>query len=148
MIRHIFENITACKDAAYIDVKTSGMLMKLPGITSINKTEDSLLALAASDTVDSLYYSCTLKFNIDGSTYIVNRYLEFGAFEGFSANTFEELIKVELSIEEVLPYAIYTKLDIEKKRTRTNNLYGSRKTGIFNLTQHKHLKFKIKKVTN
>ena len=89
-----------------------------------------------------------MKFNIDGSTYIVNRYLEFGAFEGFSANTFEELIKVELSIKEVLPYAIYTKLDIEKKRTRTNNLYGGRRTGIFNLTQHKHLKFKIKKVTN
>ena len=119
--------------------------MKLPGITSINKTEDSLLALAASDTVDSLYYSCTLKFNIDGSTYIVNRYLEFGAFEGFSANTFEELIKVELSIEEVLPYAIYTKLDIEKKRTRTNNLYGSWRTGNVNLTPCKQLKFEFKK---
>ena len=119
--------------------------MKLPGITSINKTEDSLLALAASDTVDSLYYNCTLKFNIDGSTYIVNRYLEFGAFEGFSANTFEELIKVELSIEEVLPYAIYTKLDIEKKRTRTNNLYGSWRTGNVNLTPCKQLKFEFKK---
>ena len=65
----------------------------------------------------------------------MNRYLEFGAFEGFSANTFEELIKVKLSIEEVLPYAIYTKLDIEKTRTRTNNLYGSIRTGNFNLTQ-------------
>ena len=75
----------------------------------------------------------------------MNRYLEFGAFEGLSANTFEELIKVELSIEEVLPYAIYTNLDIEKKRTRTNNLYGSRRTGNFNLTQHKQLKFEIKK---
>ena len=39
--------------------------MKLSGITSINKTEDPLLPLAASDTVDSLYYCCTLKFNID-----------------------------------------------------------------------------------
>ena len=75
----------------------------------------------------------------------MNRYLEFRAFEGFSANTFEELIKVELRIEEVLPYATYTKLDIEKKRKRTNNLYGSQRTGNFNLTQHKQLKFKIKK---
>ena len=124
------------------------MLMKLPGIKSINKTEDSLLALAASDTVDSLYYCCTLKFNIDDSTYIVNRYLQFGAFERFSADTFEELIKVKLSIEEVLPHAIYTKLDIGKKRTRANGLQGCRRTGNFNLTQHKHLKFKIKKVTN
>ena len=135
MIRHIFENITACQDAAYIDVKASGMLMKLPGITSINKTEDSLLALAASDTVDSLYYCNTLEFNIDNSIYIVNRYFEFGAFEGFSINVFEELIKVELGIEEVFPYAIYTKLDIEKKRTRTNNLYGSRRTGSLDLIQ-------------
>ena len=71
--------------------------------------------------------------------------MEFGAFEGFSANTFEELIKVELSIEEVFPYAIYTKLDIEKKGTRTNNLHSSRRAGNFNLTQLKQLKFKIKK---
>ena len=78
----------------------------------------------------------------------MNRYLKFDVFEGFSANTFEGLIKVELSIKEVLPYAIYTKLEIEKKRTRTNKLYGSRRIGNFNLTQHKHLKFKIKKVTN
>ena len=51
-------------------------------------------------------------------------------------------------MEEVLLYAIYTKLDTEKKRTRTNNLYGSRRTGNFNLTLHKYLKFKIKKGTN
>ena len=113
MIRHIFENITACKEAAYVDIKTSGMLMKLPGIKPINKTEDFLLALAASDTVDLLYYCSTLKFYIDDSTYIVNIYLEFSAFEEFLANIIEELIKVELSIEEVLPDTIYTKADIE-----------------------------------
>ena len=134
MIRHIFENIIACQDAAYIDVKASGMMMKLPAITSIKKTEDSLLALAASDTVDSLYY-CNTLFNIDNSIHIVNRYFEFGAFEGFLINVFEELIEVELSIEEVFPYAIHTKLDIEKKRTRTNNLYGSRRTGSLDLIQ-------------
>ena len=48
----MFENTTAWKDADYIDVKTSDVLMELPGITSINKTEDPLLALAASDSVD------------------------------------------------------------------------------------------------
>ena len=83
LIRHIFESITACKDAAYIDVKTSRMLMKLPGITSINKTEDSLLALSALDSVDSLYYCSTLKFDIDNSTYIVNKHLEFGHLKNF-----------------------------------------------------------------
>ena len=51
--------------------------MELPGITSINKTEDLLLALAVSDTVDWLYYCSTLKFNSYGSTYIANIYLEF-----------------------------------------------------------------------
>ena len=145
MIRHIFENITACKEAAYVDIKTSGMLMKLPGIKPINKTEDLLLALAASDTVDLLYYCSTLKFYIDDSTYIVNIYLEFSAFEEFLANMIEELIKVELSIEEVLPDTIYTKADIEKKRARTNNLYGSQKIGNFDLSQHNQPKYEIEK---
>ena len=45
----------------------------------------------------------------------------------FSANL------VELRIEKVLTYTIHTKPDTEKKKARTNNLYGSQETGNYDL---------------
>ena len=112
-----------------IDVAFNDVLSKIPNITSLVNTEDSLLSLAASDVVDSIYYCNILKFSVDKAEFFINRYFEFGAFRGFSENKLGELVQSELLTENLLPVAVYTMVDVDKKKIRDASLFANRRKG-------------------
>ena len=85
--------------------------------TSFISTEDSLLNLAASDIVDSIFHSNILKFDNEASSIYINRFFEYGAFTCYNQARFISLIKEKMSIN-VISYEIYSEFDVTKKKER------------------------------
>ena len=74
-IRNILENIGKCNQAIKLDAEISRSVVEtIVDKTSFIITEDSLLNLAASDMVDSIFYSNILKFDNEGSSIYINRF--------------------------------------------------------------------------
>ena len=91
-------------------------------------TEDSLLNLAASDIVDSIFYSNILKFDNEDSSIYINRFFEYGAFTFYNQAHFISLIKEKMNVN-VIPYEIYNEFGITKKKERDGLRCKGRRNG-------------------
>ena len=106
-IRNILENIGKCDEAIKLDVEISKSIVEnIVDKTSFISTEDSLLNLAASDTVDSIFYSNILKFDNEDSSIYINRFFEYSAFTCYNQVRFISLIKQRMNVN-INSYEIY-----------------------------------------
>ena len=96
--------------------------------TNFISTEDSLLNLAASDIVDSIFYSTILKFDKEDSLIYINRFFEYAAFTCYNQARFISLIKEKMNVN-VFSYEIYNEFDVTKKKERNGLRYKGRRNG-------------------
>ena len=128
-IRNILENIGKCDKAIKLDVEISKSIVEnIVDKTSFISTEDSLLNLAASDIVDSIFYSNILKFDIEDSSICINWFLEYSAFTCYNQACFISLIKARMNVN-VISYEIYNEFDVTRKKERDGLRYKGRWNG-------------------
>ena len=128
-IRNILENIGKCDEAIKLDFEISKSVVEnIVNKTSFTSTEDSLLNLAASDIVDSIFYSNILKFDNEDSSIYINRFFEYGAFTCYNQTRFVSLIKEKMNVN-VISYEIYNEFDVTKKKERDELRYKWRRNG-------------------
>ncbi|XP_057294024.1 uncharacterized protein LOC130622573 isoform X2 [Hydractinia symbiolongicarpus] len=126
-IQRSFHNINMCKEAMILDVDFSTVLIDvLKKRKNILDTEDCLLAMAASDLLCCAFYVSFIDITLSNVQYRVVRYFEFGSVKGFFNNVL--LKKINSSCcAPILPYAVYTKVDVEAKKHYDISLFTSRR---------------------
>jgi len=127
-IRLIYENIMKCQEAFELESNISRCIAKeVKSIPQLTNTVESLLTLASSGTVDAIYYANVFKYRDESTEYTVNRFFEFGAFEGFN-EVFNALMNSKHDIT-LLPYAVHNNVDVIKKSERENLRFQDRRKG-------------------
>ena len=125
---NVLENIGKCDEAIKLDVEISKSIVEnIVDKTSFITTEDSLLHFAASDIVDSIFYSNILKFDNEDSSIYINQFFEYSAFTCYNQARFISLIKQRMNVN-VISYEIY-EFDVTKKKERDGLRYKGRWNG-------------------
>ena len=86
------------------------------------------MTLAASESVDSIFYCTLMDITIDGVLHKIVRYFECGSLYGFFNNIMDG------KLDNTYSYAVYNNLDIKAKKYHDASRFSSRRKGFLFLT--------------
>ena len=127
-------NINKCQDGHLVENNISLAMEKLfdGKMPPLFKMEDNCLTLALSGSTDCLFMCVVFSIKTEeDKVRTVARFFESGTLIGFFQNVGHKYLKETLNNDDILPYRVYTKEDIEKATLRSDALYSSRKNGNF-----------------
>jgi len=126
----ILQNLEKCAMAMESDVKIAKSLESsyYKSNPCLFTVEEGFLSLAASETAHGIFFLCLLKIDVDNKTYHIARYFEDGAFKGYYHSEAEQRIKEEFEISELLPYLVFTHVDVEQEQLRNLEVFAKKRT--------------------
>ena len=123
-IQRAYHNIMLCQDAIMLEGEFSKCIVEvMEKRKDMFETEDSLLALAASGSADSIFYCTFIDILIESTIYKLVRYFEYGTLNGF----FDAVLINQIA--DSYPYAVYNKFDVEAKQFHDASRFTSRRKG-------------------